>query len=198
MNETVFVKRNLPHFYPAGADFFLTYRLKGSISLKEIENLREEKLMLIQSPKFDRYRFLQYEQILDTDLNEPYWLRENEIARIVAHSWHFLHEKKIILDSYCIMPNHVHVLLSHIASAPLLPWILRDHKGYTANQCNRILNRKGAFWESESYDHVVRNKEEFLRIRQYILNNPVKAGFVTRWEDWKWNYCRMVAGTHSD
>lgn len=165
-----------------------------SISKAYIEHLHEEKLLGLQSAKFDKYRFLQYEQLLDMNLNEPYWLRQEDIARVVAHSLHFLHDKKIVLDSYCIMPNHVHVLLSHLPNAPLLPWILRDHKGYTANQCNRILNRKGSFWESETYDHVVRNTEEFGRIRQYILNNPVKAGFVTKWEDWKWNYCRMIGG----
>jgi len=39
------------------------------------------------------------------------------------------------------------------------------------------LGRTGEpFWQKESYDHWVRNQAEFLRIKAYIENNPVKAG----------------------
>ena len=63
-------------------------------------------------------------------------------------------------------------------------------KGYTAHKANRLLGRKGAFWQQESYDHVVRDANEWQRIVTYVLNNPVKAGLVDRWEKWQWSYCR--------
>jgi putative transposase len=55
---------------------------------------------------------------------------------------------------------------------------------------NHVHSRSGAFWEHESFDHYVRNRAEWLRIVKYVLENPVKAGLVHKWEDWPWNYVR--------
>jgi putative transposase len=61
-------------------------------------------------------------------------------------------------------------------------------KRHTARKANQLLGRGGSFWEHESYDHFVGNAEEWQRIIAYVLNNPVKAGFVQDWKDWKWSY----------
>ena len=67
-------------------------------------------------------------------------------------------------------------------------------KGYTARKANGLLSRTGAFWQRESYDHVIRDANEWQRIVIYVLNNPVKAGLVDTWEEWKWNYYRCSIG----
>jgi REP-associated tyrosine transposase len=67
---------------------------------------------------------------------------------------------------------------------------MKSLKGFTAWECNRALGRKGTFWQQESYDHVIRDSAEFQRIVRYVLNNPVKAGLVKDWREWKWNYRR--------
>ena len=69
--------------------------------------------------------------------------------------------------------------------------ILHSIKGFTAREANKILNRKGQFWQHESYDHAIRDEEERQRVIDYVLNNPVKAGFVTTWQDWPHAYLRM-------
>jgi REP element-mobilizing transposase RayT len=61
-------------------------------------------------------------------------------------------------------------------------------KAKSAAFCNRFLNRRGAFWQHESYDHVVRNEKEFTRIVAYIANNPVKAGLIEDWQAWPYTY----------
>ena len=66
--------------------------------------------------------------------------------------------------------------------------IMQSLKRYTARQANKVLERKGAFWQAESYDHVVRDADELVRIVQYVINNPVKAGLVSYWEAWPWTY----------
>jgi hypothetical protein len=43
------------------------------------------------------------------------------------------------------------------------------------------------FWQDESYDHLVRHREEFERIRNYIENNPVVAGLVQAPEQYLWS-----------
>ena len=72
--------------------------------------------------------------------------------------------------------------------APTVSKIMESLKGYTARKCNKALHRSGAFWQTESYDHVVRDGTEFDRIVNYVLNNPVKAGLVSEWQQWKWSY----------
>ncbi len=70
--------------------------------------------------------------------------------------------------------------------------ILHSLKGYTAFKVNRILERRGGFWEHESYDHHVRNEREWERIVAYVLNNPVKAGLAKDWQEWRWSYYRYA------
>ena len=65
---------------------------------------------------------------------------------------------------------------------------MQDIKKFTAREANKVLDRKGKFWQHESYDHVVRDQKELREIVKYILNNPVKAGLCEDIDKWKWNY----------
>ena len=55
-------------------------------------------------------------------------------------------------------------------------------KSYTAKEANKILSRKGTFWQEESYDHVVRSGQEHRNIISYILENPIKVGLAENWQ----------------
>jgi hypothetical protein len=60
-----------------------------------------------------------------------------------------------------------------------LPKLTRSLKGITAKRANAMLSLTGKpFWQAESYDHLVRNEQEFQRIRRYIEENPVRAGWL--------------------
>jgi hypothetical protein len=63
-------------------------------------------------------------------------------------------------------------------------------KSYTAHKANSLLSREGEFWQHESYDRSIRDQEEWERVIAYVLNNPVKAGLVTDWQDWPFTYIR--------
>jgi len=82
------------------------------------------------------------------------------------------------------MANHIHVLLAPLAQLRLLT---QELKGASARRLNAILHRTGRFWQAESFDHWVRNEAQFVRIKKYIENNPVKAGLVAKAEDWPWS-----------
>ena len=71
--------------------------------------------------------------------------------------------------------------------------IMQSLKGWTARQCNLALGRQGQFWQHESFDHVIRNQAEWERVVNYVVNNPVKAGLVKEWREWKWSYRREAA-----
>ncbi len=75
----------------------------------------------------------------------------------------------------------------------VLASIMQSIKGWTARQCNLALERRGQFWQHESFDHVIRDQVEWERIVNYVVNNPVKAGLAENWRDWKWSYRRQPA-----
>jgi putative transposase len=64
-------------------------------------------------------------------------------------------------------------------------------QSYTATQCNRVLGRKGAFWQAETFDHFVRDADELLRVIHYIEQNPVVAGLVKEVADYPWSSARL-------
>jgi REP element-mobilizing transposase RayT len=157
---------------------------------------------------FHRHWFRRFEEILHKASTGPVWLKDERVAKIVADSLHYRDEKVYRLDAYCIMSNHVHVVfkpflnerslhekrggarLLYESDEPTLEVIMHSLKSYTAQEANKLLGRKGAFWESESYDHEVRNEREYYRIVEYVLNNPVKAGLVKYWREWRWSWKR--------
>ncbi|MDQ1706933.1 MAG: REP-associated tyrosine transposase [Pyrinomonadaceae bacterium] len=95
------------------------------------------------------------------------------------------------------MANHVHAVIKPLPlevtgeNYHALSAIMQSLKGYTSLKCNQLLERQGEFWAHESYDHWIRDHDEWQRIVAYVLNNPLKAGCVERWQDWKWNYRRV-------
>ena len=114
------------------------------------------------------------------------FLRQDAVAQLVVDSLRKGVELgHYELGSFVIMANHVHVLLlPKIAPSQLL----KSLKGYTARRANRLLGRAAEpFWQKESYDHWVRDEQEWVRIFAYIEKNPVRAGLVARAEDFKWS-----------
>jgi putative transposase len=104
-------------------------------------------------------------------------------ARTLGHYvWH----------AYAVMPNHVHLL---VTPAVALPKLTKSLKGITAKRANATLALTGRpFWQEESYDHVVRNGQEFERIRGYIEGNPVRAGLVHDASQYRWSSAGWAAG----
>jgi putative transposase len=94
-------------------------------------------------------------------------------------------ERLYDLHAWVVMANHVHLL-----ARPLIQpsEVFRRIKGRSARAANLVLHRTGEpFWQSESYDHWVRNSDEMTKIARYIENNPVTAGLAARAEDYRWS-----------
>lgn len=110
---------------------------------------------------------------------------------MISESIKYRDKKEYELLAYSILPNHVHLVIYVERFVKPLHKILQSLKRHTARQGNIILNRTGnPFWNSESYDHYVRDYWELSRILDYTINNPVKAGYVNKAEAWKWTYCK--------
>jgi REP element-mobilizing transposase RayT len=177
----IYYRRKLPHWQPAEATIFLTWRLQGSIPFFD--------LCRLDKPNTGR-DFVLADRALDRSSRGPLWLKDPRIAELVVDSFFFGEQRlgHYILHAYVVMANHVHLLL---APKVELARITRSLKGSTARRANEILGRTGeVFWRRESYDHWVRNPSEFRKIVHYIEWNPVKAGLVSDPEEYPWSSAR--------
>jgi REP element-mobilizing transposase RayT len=90
------------------------------------------------------------------------------------------------LIAWCVMPNHVHALLT-ISPGYRLDRIVHSWKSYTAKEANRLLRRGGAFWAREYFDRFMRDSDHLARTAAYIEGNPVKAGLCEGVSDWRFS-----------
>jgi REP element-mobilizing transposase RayT len=78
------------------------------------------------------------------------------------------------LSDFVVMPNHVHVLVGLLGTTELQAQC-RSWKRFSAGEINRMLGRSGRFWQTESFDHLVRDEAHFEGFQRYIRENPKAA-----------------------
>jgi putative transposase len=117
--------RNLPHWQPADGIFFVTFRLANSLPKNILDELltereqEEKKLPLFQGEQqahkhsvLNKKFFGKYDAWLDKCLAEsPRWLVEEDVAHLVMQEIRRLDDVRYHLLAFCIMPNHVHLLV---------------------------------------------------------------------------------------
>ncbi len=108
-------------------------------------------------------------------------LQAPEIAQVVVQALSHFAGDRYDLGAWCLMPNHVHVIVSPNGER-LLSSVLGSWKSYTAKQINGILGKTGTFWQGESFDHLIRSATQHEGFERYILDNPRMAGI----QDWPW------------
>ena len=141
-------RRYLPHWQPAQAFVFLTWRLAGSLP-----RCRLPQAGVAPQRSTAGRAFLVVDRLSDQATSGPLWLRDPRVARLVSQTLQAGEQERggYRLRAWVIMPNHVHVLWQpHRTLAQITRWV----KGSTARQANLILGRTGQpFWQDESYDH---------------------------------------------
>jgi putative DNA methylase len=212
----IITRRNLPHWYMPGAMHFVTYRLAETIPAEVLFRLREQKRRRLEQrlpegqsigphrERIHKHFFAAYDRYLDITCRID-WLARPAVTALIRSNLHHHNRGKYHLLAYCVMPNHVHVLLQPLNQEPAartkassadregdeqadmvspLAAIMHSLKSYTAHKANELLGRSGQFWQHESYDHWVRDEEELQRIVDYIAWNPVKASRVKEPHEW--------------
>jgi REP element-mobilizing transposase RayT len=120
--------------------------------------------------------------------NKQHYFVNNKITNIIEDELEFRKTtKEINLLCYCIMPDHLHILLSLTEDyhKSLQNWV-SAFKRYTTRVINELFGIK-PLWQKNFYDHVVRKEESLLKIAEYIVNNPVRKGIVSEWEEYPYS-----------
>ena len=116
--------------------------------------------------------------------------RSAEARTLALHHCLHDHGKTIHLHAVVVMPDHVHLLFTALRDAEgwtfALPEILRAIKETSGRSINNLCGSSGPVWQDESFDYVLRGNESLRETVEYIRQNPVRKGLVTKAEDYAW------------
>jgi len=196
-------RRRLPHRQRENAIYLITFRLAGSLPKSVILKLKNEKSfqkkellqkglsekeIQIELSKLSQLYFGKYDDLLD-NADGPHHLKKKEFAQIVVNSIMHFDNQRYSVVNYCIMSNHVHLILSELQCE--LSKVLGSMKKFSGREINKIMGTTGEnFWHHENFDHMIRNEWALQRFIQYNLMNPVKAKLIKDWKTWEWSYLR--------
>ena len=92
--------------------------------------------------------------------------------------------------SWCLMPNHVHLLLSpkdSVGLAKVMQWVARNYS-FKINKRNAWTGR---LWEVRYFSCIVEEESYLWAVSAYIETNPLRAGLVLKLEQWEWSSARV-------
>ncbi|MGJ8696297.1 MAG: REP-associated tyrosine transposase [Verrucomicrobiaceae bacterium] len=171
-----------PHWQQDDSWIFITWRLFDSIPQALLKGWKKRQEIWHQHhPKpwdkktealFHKTFSGKMERWLDQGLGSCL-LRHPGIANIVTETLHHDHDKLYHLDSFVIMPNHVHLFVR--LQDPPLEKLMQTFKSVSAHRINKHLNRSGKVWQKNYWDRLLRSEAHYHKVRNYIPANPVKA-----------------------
>ncbi len=124
VNTGEFYRRFLPHWRKEYATYFITFRAVGSLPSHLKDQAEAEIASVTQrlkdqgrpSSEHELERVNICERMLDQDITNPI-LRNPDLASLVRDAILFHHGNKYDLYAWCIMPSHVHLLLTPLRTA---------------------------------------------------------------------------------
>jgi REP element-mobilizing transposase RayT len=183
----------LPHWTRDGAWYAVTIRLWDSIPAEVLKAWRWERRNITKTAEQMNRSLSEHEEqrlsYLESERIERYldagvgccYMKDDRIAKLVRDALTHFEGQRYDLAAWCVMPNHVHVVFKPVPGYEISD-ILHSWKSFTAKEANKILKRHGTFWQTEPYDHLIRDEADFLHAVTYVLENPVRAGLTS----WKW------------
>jgi putative transposase len=185
---------NLPHWFQPGVTYFVTFRTDDSIPQPLLRGwyrsrdawLRGHgiepaspkwKVHLATLPELEAEFHARFTRRFMTYLDRGYGacvLRHPKAAKFIENALLHFDGVNYHMGDFIVMPNHVHLLACVLGDTEIEAQC-RSWKRFSANRINRLRGRRGRFWQEESFDHLVRNAEQFERFEKYIAENPQKA-----------------------
>lgn len=182
----------LPHLNDREKVQSITFRLADSLPQEKLEAM-EEKLATMPKDEAESARRKSIEQWLDAGLG-CCALGHPAVAAVMIETLQKFNGDRYHLLAWCVMPNHVHVL---IKPENKLGNIVQSWKSYTGRWA---LNRNAelglgvpgkSLWMREYWDRYIRSENHLKRVVDYIHENPVSAGLCPKIEDWPWSSARF-------
>ena len=105
-------------------------------------------------------------------------------------------EARVGVWAWCLMPNHVHLILCPADEDGLRRALARAHRAY-AGRIHARRRRTGHFWQGR-FGAVAMDEPHVVAAWRYVALNPVRARLVERAQDWRWSSARALLGLEDD
>jgi REP element-mobilizing transposase RayT len=184
-NKGIYDRGYLPHWDFPRALQAVTFRLADSVPAKVIT----ERIKELETATDEKERQRQLHRMIAHYEDAGHGaaiLHDESCAMIVQEELRRNNGTIYQLHDWCVMPNHVHVLMMLFENHTLAE-VVRQWKGATALKLNRLREKSGRLWQPDYYDRYVRDMNHFYNCRIYIRNNPVKAGLCAKPKDWPYS-----------
>jgi len=110
-------------------------------------------------------------------------LADSTHAQIVIESLRAHEGVAYTLDTWVVMPNHVHVLAT-LCDGSTLGAVVKGWKARSSRLINRAIGRCGPLWKAGYFDRYTRDADHLQAVRAYIEANPIQAGLCRRKGQW--------------
>lgn len=168
-----------------------------------------------------KYKFRNQDQLYFVTFSVIYWIdvfiRNEYKDELIESLKYCMDNKGLEVYGYCIMTSHMHIIIG--THGEKMEDILRDFKSYTSSRLRKLIqpnlsesrrewmlwmmeragtknkNNNGfQFWQQHNNPIELYNNELMDQKLEYIHNNPVEAGFVSRPEDYVYSSARNYCG----
>lgn len=92
------------------------------------------------------------------------------------------------LIAYCLMPDHLHMLVQARENPKDLSEFVRKFKSFCSVATPVATQSK--LWQRGFYEHILRREENIADVTEYILNNPARKGLVQEKDQYEW--CELI------
>lgn len=184
----------LPHWQQEGVPVFVTFRLADSLPQALLDSYLAEKERFFRNhpEPWDKATEVCFQGLFADRLDEALdashgscVLKLPAVAKIVEERLNHFDDTRYQLQSYVIMPNHVHVLFD-LRDAAALSSVVRGWKGVSSRLIHKTgLSALNPFWQPDYFDRLIRSPEHLTTVKAYIRENPLKAGLKTGFILWE-------------
>ena len=124
---------------------------------------------------------------------------DNKAADFLLHTLGYYKQVlRFILYCYCIMPEHLHLIIQPHMKRYDISQIMKHTKGAFARAHNIIKYKSGPIWRSRFYDTMLRDEDSLMTRINYILQNPVKGNIIKQAEDYPYSSARAYLAGEDD
>ncbi|MDR3753754.1 MAG: transposase [Terracidiphilus sp.] len=182
----------LPHWEKEAGLYFLTFHLADSLPKEVLRKIAERhetlaeakrigaRLLPEQKAQLAEYSRRWIEEYVDRGCGSAV-LADPRIAGAMTAALRYWNDKRYRLLAWCVMPNHVHVVI-RLFPGHELGAIVKGWKLHVSKAAKHALGQTGTLWQREYYDHLIRDGDDLRRAIQYVIENPPKAAL----KDWPW------------